>query len=110
MRSQDILPNGKWGNLTLNFQLGHMKNRASLKAVQRFELISIHPTSLVEMIEEKNFRAKEFFDKASESARESQKVGLRRYLTDHFINHPYLTEKTGGHRKPETHLQSCSPG
>lgn len=40
-----------------------MKNLASLKAVQRFEFISIHPTNLVEMIEEKNFRARNFLTK-----------------------------------------------
>ena len=49
-------------NLTLHLQLGHMKNIASLKVVQGFEITRIYPTSLMEMMEE-NFRAKKCFDK-----------------------------------------------
>lgn len=37
-----------------------MRTRASFKVAQRFE-ISSHPTSLMEMIEERSFRAKELF-------------------------------------------------
>lgn len=62
-------------NLTLYFQLGHMKSTVSLKVVQRFENISIYSTSLMETIEERNFGANKFFDRASNSALESWKGG-----------------------------------
>jgi len=38
---------------------------------------SIYPTSLVEMTEEGNVRAKAFFDSASDSALDSWKVGTQ---------------------------------
>lgn len=93
MRSQDIcLYKGKWGEFdSLRFQLGHMKNIASLKVVQEFKITRIHPTCLVEMRAEKNFRAKECFDKASKSALEAWKVRSRMYLRSHFIHRACLT-------------------
>jgi len=71
-----------------------MKNTAFLKVVQGLEITRIYPTCLVEMIEKKNYRTKESFDKASKSVLGSWKVGSRMYLRDHFIHHACLTEKT----------------
>lgn len=85
MSRQDIYHcNGGGGKFDyLYFHLGNMKNIAALKVGQRVESTSIYPTNLMEMIKEKNFRAKEFFDRASNSALESWKVRSRTYLIDH---------------------------
>lgn len=89
--------NGRWGYFDyLYFQLGCMKNIASLKVVQRFEIISIYSTSLMEKVEERNFSANKFVDRASNSALESWKGG--RYFRDHLITTLiWLWEK----RRPE---------
>lgn len=93
------------------FSLDIWKIQHSLNVVQRLASTSIYPTGLAEMTEEGNFRAKAVFDRVSDSALDSWKVGTQEGTVGIIESTtPLWLWENWSQSSEEIHLRSCTDG